>query len=337
EEPRRFNPKTEVMVSVARETMKPEAEVGEEIVTRLEVPSAFGRMAAQTAKQVIIQKIRSAEYDKVFDEFKDREKTVIMAAVQRQEGRNVLFDLGQATGMMPPEEQVPGERYAPGDRLKVFVMEVRATGRGPAVIVSRTHPEIVRQLFLSEIPEIGAGIVEIRGLAREAGSRSKVAVSSNQENVDPIGACIGQRGTRIQTIISELGGEKVDIIQYDEDSVNYIANALSPAKVVEIALDEEARIAEVIVNESQLSLAIGRGGQNVRLASKLTGWRINIKDMDEVSETVSVSDGPEAGEDAGDGVEDGIVDAGEGTDGGESGFAEGVPEEGTGNGNADAE
>jgi N utilization substance protein A len=283
EEVRRFNPKTEVMVSYARETLKEDAQIGEEIWTPLEVPDAFGRMAAQTAKQVIIQKIRDAEYEKVFGEFKDKERTLVTATVQRVEGRNVLFDLGGAAGIMPPEEQVKTERYSSGDRLKVFITEVRATNRGPAIIVSRTHPEIVRQLFLMEIPEIASGIVEMKGVSREAGSRSKVAVLTTQDNVDPIGACIGQRGTRIQTIISELGGEKVDIILFDEDPVTYIANALSPAKVVEIALDEDEREAEVIVNESQLSLAIGRGGQNVRLASKLTGWRINIKDLSEVT------------------------------------------------------
>ena len=184
---------------------------------------------------------------------------------------------------MPPEEQIPTERYAPGDRVKVFVTDVRMTTRGPEVVVSRAHPEIVRKLFTLEIPEVAAGVVKIHAIAREAGSRSKVAVSSTQENVDPIGSCIGQRGTRIQTIIGELGGEKVDIIQFDEDVTKFISNALSPAKVSRIELDEASRTADVIVPEDQLSLAIGKGGQNVRLASRLTGWKINIRESKEAA------------------------------------------------------
>ncbi len=292
EEEKKFNPKTEIMITEARNTLKKDAEIGEEIRTQLEVPAAFGRMAAQTAKQVITQKLREAERDKLFGEFKDKEHDLINATVQRREGRLVLIDLGRVTAVMPPEEQIPGERYNPGDRIKVFIIDVRLTSRGPEVVVSRSHPEIVRKLFTLEIPEVAAGVVQIQGIAREAGSRSKVAVSSTQDNVDPIGSCIGQRGTRIQTIIGELGGEKIDIIQYDADPVRYITNALSPAKVVEIALDEDNKIAEVIVNEDQLSLAIGKGGQNVRLASRLTAWRINIKSLSEVEGQVLVP--PEA-------------------------------------------
>ena len=291
-EEKKFNPKTEIMVTEARASLKKGAEIGEEIRTKLDVPAAFGRMAAQTAKQVITQKLREAERNKLFGEFKDKEKDLINATVQRREGRLVLIDLGRVTAVMPPEEQIMAERYAPGDRIKVFIIDVRLSSKGPEVIVSRAHPEIVRKLFTLEIPEVAAGVVLLKGIAREAGSRSKVAVASTQENVDPIGSCIGQRGTRIQTVIGELGGEKIDIIQYDDDAVKYITNALSPAKVVEIALDEDNRIAEVIVNEDQLSLAIGKGGQNVRLASRLTGWRINIKSLSEVAGQVLVP--PEA-------------------------------------------
>jgi len=282
EEEKKFNPKTEIMISEARATLKKTAEIGEEIRTQLEVPAAFGRMAAQTAKQVITQKLREAERSKLFNEFKEREHELINATVQRREGRLVLIDLGRVTAVMPPEEQIMSERYAPGDRVKVLITDVRLSSKGPEVIVSRAHPEIVRKLFTMEIPEAASGVVLIKGIAREAGSRSKVAVATTQENVDPIGSCIGQRGTRIQTIIGELGGEKIDIIQHDDDAVRFITNALSPAKVVEIALDEEAGIAEVIVSEDQLSLAIGKGGQNVRLASRLTGWKINIKSLSEV-------------------------------------------------------
>jgi N utilization substance protein A len=278
DEEKKFNPKTEVMISAARENLKKNAELGDEIRTQLEVPAAFGRMAAQTAKQVIIQKIREAERNKLFNEFKDREHELINATVQRREGRAVLIDLGRSTAILPPEEQIPTERYNSGDRVKVFVTDVRMTTRGPEIVVSRAHPEIVRKLFLLEIPEVASGVVQIHGIAREAGSRSKVAVSSSQENVDPIGSCIGQRGTRIQTVISELGGEKIDIIQFDADSAKFIGNALSPAKVTGIDLREDTHTADVRVPEDQLSLAIGKGGQNVRLASRLTGWKINIRE-----------------------------------------------------------
>jgi N utilization substance protein A len=279
EEVKRFNPKTEVMVSDARERLKPEAEIGEEIWTSLEVPSTFGRMAAQTAKQVIIQRLREAERNKMFSEFKDKERQLVNATVARVEGGRVLVDMGRATAVMPPEEQVRGERYTPGERIKVYVVDVRMTTRSPEIIVSRSHPEIVRKLFALEIPEVAAETVKIHGVAREAGSRSKVAVSSAEEGIDPIGSCIGQRGTRIQTIISELGGEKIDIIQHDEDPVRYVTNALSPARVAGMTLNQETKTATVMVPADQLSLAIGKSGQNVRLASKLTGWRIDIQEL----------------------------------------------------------
>ncbi len=275
---KKFNPKTEIMVTAARESLKKGAEIGEVIKTKLEVPAAFGRMAAQTAKQVITQKLREAERNKIFGEFKDRSGELVNATVQRREGRLVLIDLGRVTAVMPPEEQIASERYNSGDRLKVYITAVRMTTKGPEVVVSRAHPDIVRKLFTMEIPEVSGGIVKIEGVAREAGSRAKVAVSSTQANVDPVGSCIGQRGTRIQTVIAELGGEKVDIIPFDADPAKFIANALAPSKVVDVRLRERERAADVIVSTDQLSLAIGRGGQNVRLAARLTGWKLSINE-----------------------------------------------------------
>ena len=272
---KRFNPKTEMMISEAV-SIKPDVALGEMLRLELPVPGEFGRMAAQTAKQVITQKLREAERDNIFGEFKGREGEIVNATVQRREGRMVLVDLGRTTAIMPTEEQIANENYQPGQRIKVYIVAVNMTSRGPAVVVSRAHPDIIRKLFSTEIPECAAGSVKVRAVAREAGSRTKVAVSSDDPNVDPIGSCIGQRGTRIQTIISELGGEKIDVILYDEDAASYITKALAPAKVKEVRLDETTHTAEVFANADQLSLAIGKLGQNVRLASRLTAWRINI-------------------------------------------------------------
>ena len=279
---KRFNPKTEIMITEAQK-IKPDVLLAESVRMELPVPGAFGRMAAQTAKQVIIQKIREAERENTFTEFKGREGEIIIGLVQRREGRMVLVDLGRTTALMPTEEQIPTENYQPGMRIKVLITAVNMTTRGPAVIVSRAHPDIVRTLFRTEIPEVASGSVKMHSVAREPGSRSKVAVSSDDPNVDPIGSCIGQRGTRIQTIISELGGEKVDVILYEEDQASFIAKALAPAKVKEVKLDEAARTATVLASSDQLSLAIGKGGQNVRLASRLTGWRINVLDAAEIA------------------------------------------------------
>jgi len=272
---KRFNPKTEMMISEAK-TIKPDAELGEIIRRELEVPGEFGRMAAQTAKQVIIQKLREAERENVFTEYKGREGEIVNAIVQRKEGRTMLLDLGSTTAVMPLEDQIRGEHLAPGARVKVYVKSVTMTTRGPVVVVSRASEDIVRTLFETEIPEVASGAVRIHGVSREAGSRSKVSVSSDDDNIDPIGSCIGQRGTRIQTIISELGGEKVDVIQYSEDPEEYILHALSPAKISSVELDTENRVATVYADADQLSLAIGKSGQNVRLASKLTGWKIDV-------------------------------------------------------------
>ena len=272
---RRYNPKT--MLSLAEAiAWDAKAAVGQEVRKLLPTPEGYGRMAAQTEKQVIIQKIREAERNQVFTEFKSKEGELVSGVVQRVDGRAVFIDLGRMAAVLPPSEQAMGERLRLGERVKVFVKEVRETPRGPEMVVSRSHPEIVRRLFQLEVPEVAAKTVEIREVAREAGSRTKVAVAATDPNIDPIGSCVGQRGTRVQTIINELGGEKLDIIEYNSDPVHFIINALSPAKVARVELDEERHEAQAFVKEDQLSLAIGKGGQNVRLAGRLTGWRIDI-------------------------------------------------------------
>lgn len=252
--------------------------VGDEIKTDItpEQGTTFGRIAAQTAKQVIIQKLREAERNVLFTEFKAKERQLVTGIVQRIENSTVLVDLGKATGALFPSEQVKDEEHRIGQRLKVLILHVEPTTRGPKITLSRSHPDVVRRLFELEVPEIYNGTVEIKALAREAGSRSKVAVWSNQEGIDPIGACVGQRGSRVQTVMAELGGEKIDIIEWNEDPVKFVSNALSPAKVVNVSLDEETKEAKVGVMSEQLSLAIGKAGQNVRLAARLTGWKIDI-------------------------------------------------------------
>jgi len=236
-----------------------------------------GRIAAQTAKQVVMQRLREAERDIVFEEFIDKEGEVLTATVQRVESRWVTVDLGKAEAVMPPTEQSPFERYRPGQQLKFFVVQVGRTIRGPEIIVSRTHPDLLRRLFEVEVPEIFNGVIEIKAIAREPGARSKVAVSSNQEGVDAVGACVGLRGIRIQNVVNELLGEKIDVIEWDEDPIKFISNSLSPAVADRVDLDEEEESALVLVPDRQLSLAIGREGQNVRLAAKLTNWRIDIQ------------------------------------------------------------
>jgi len=294
EEIKKFNPKTEIMLSEAKE-LKKSAKIGEEIITELEVPEGYGRMAAQTAKQVIIQRIREAERDTIFNEFKDKENTIVSGIVQRREGRVVLIDLGQAVGVLIPEGQIEGENYYPGRRIKVFVSKVELTARGPEIVVSRSHPEIVRELFRTEVPEINNGSVEIKNIAREAGYRTKIAVSSKQDNIDPVGSCVGQRGSRVQTIINELEGEKVDIIEWSDDPEKFITNALSPAKVNSLDIDEENKTAVAHVKLDQYSLAIGRAGQNVRLAAKLTGWKIDVEGGDDqkLTKDAETADGGE--------------------------------------------
>lgn len=273
----KFNPKTDVMLSDAR-ILKMSAKVGDVMRTELPIPGEFGRMAAMTAKQVITQKLREAEREIIFNEFKGVEGTVITGTVQRFEGRIVLVDIGRTAGILKPEDQMSSDRYRSGDRIKVYVREVSLGPRGPQILLSRTHEALLRHLFEVEIPEIGEGTVEMKALAREAGARTKIAVSSRDAQIDPIGACIGQRGTRIQTIIAELAGEKIDVIEWSENPREFIKNALAPAKTVSVDLIEEERVANITVIADQLSLAIGRGGQNVRLASRLTGWKLNIQE-----------------------------------------------------------
>lgn len=258
--------------------IKKSAKVGDEIRTEItpKTGTSFGRIAAQTAKQVIIQKLREAERNVMFTEYKAKERQLITGVVQRLEKDTVLVDLGRATGVLFPSEQIRGEQYKIGSRVKVLILHVEPTAKGPKITLSRSHPDVVRRFFEIEVPEIYNGIIEIKAIAREAGSRSKIAVMSNQEGVDPIGACVGQRGTRVQTVMSELGGEKIDIIEWNEDEVKFIANALSPAKILNVELNEQIKEAKVGVMEDQLSLAIGKAGQNVRLAARLTGWKIDI-------------------------------------------------------------
>ena len=256
-----------------------EVELDDEV--KIEVtPENFGRIAAQSAKQVITQRIREAERKLVLDEFLSKKGTLITGIIQRRDERNVIVNIGKTDAIMPSREQIPGEYYKPGNRIRVFVLDVKETSRLPQVIVSQAHPEIVRELFELEVPEIEDGIVEIKSIAREAGFRTKLAVWSNDPSVDSVGACIGPRGSRIQTIVSELKNEKIDIVRYSEDPVEYIVNALSPARIVSVDIladDENRKEVFVIVPDDQLSLAIGREGQNVRLAHRLTGWKIDIK------------------------------------------------------------
>jgi len=252
------------------------AKAGDEIKIPLPKESDFGRIAAQTAKQVIIQRIREAERNMMFDEYKDREGEIINATVQQIEGRNVILSLGKANAILYPSEQVNEERYYIGQRLKVLVKEVSETSRGPQIVVSRSDENLIGGLFEIEVPEIAAGTVEIKSIAREAGSRTKIAVIATEEGIDPVGSCVGQRGTRVQAILAEIGEEKIDIVLWDEDVEQFIKNSLSPAKTRSISISSKDHKATVMVEEESLSLAIGKGGQNVRLASKLTDWGIDI-------------------------------------------------------------
>jgi transcription termination/antitermination protein NusA len=296
------DPVKEFTVEQAKEHEK-NAKIGDEIKIDI-TPKAgakFGRIAAQTAKQVIVQKIREAERGVMFSEYKAKERQLVSGMVQRVEGETVLVDLGKATGVLFPSEQIRGEKYSIGARVKVLILHVEPTAKGPKITLSRSHPDVVRRLFELEVPEIFNGIVEIKAIAREAGSRTKIAVWSAQEGVDAIGACVGQRGTRVQVIMSELSGEKIDIISWSEDTVKFIANSLSPAKILNVTLNEEGKEAKVGVLEDQLSLAIGKAGQNVRLAARLTGWKIDIIEEklgggEAKSEEVTASADPETSE-----------------------------------------
>lgn len=252
-------------------------------VVELEVtPKNFGRIAAQTAKQVVVQRIREAERGIIYEEFSNRESDIVTGIVQRIEQKNVYIDLGKAEAILAPSEQIPGEAYRHGDRLKTYIVEVKKTTKGPQILVSRTHPGLLKRLFELEVPEIHDGIVEIKSVAREPGLRSKISVHSRDEDVDPVGACVGHKGMRVQTIVNELRGEKIDIVKWNVDPAKYIANALSPAKVVSVDVNEVEKVSKVVVPDYQLSLAIGKEGQNARLAAKLTGWKIDIKSESQV-------------------------------------------------------
>ena len=247
-------------------------------------PEDFGRIAAQTAKQVVVQRIREAERDILFDEYSDRAGEIINGVVARTEGRTIFINMGKVEAVLPLSEQMPTDQYRVGERFKLYVVEVKKTPKSPHVVVSRSHPGLLRKLFELEVPEIAEHVVEIKSIAREAGHRSKVAVSSNQENVDPVGACVGHRGARVSAIIDELHGEKIDIVRFSDDVSRYLASSLSPARISEVRLDEESRSSTIIVPDSQQSLAIGKEGQNVRLAARLTGWRIDIRSESQMIE-----------------------------------------------------
>ncbi len=254
-------------------------------VVEIEVtPANFGRIAAQTAKQVVVQRIREAERGIIYEEYSNRSSDIMTGIVQRMEGHNVFIDLGKTEALLTPSEQIPTEHYNHNDRIKVYVVEVKRTNKGPQILVSRTHPGLLKRLFELEVPEIHDGMVEIKSVAREPGMRSKIAVYSADENIDPVGSCVGQKGQRVQAVVDELRGEKIDIVKWNEDPAKYIANSLSPAKVVSVAVNEEKKMSRVIVPDYQLSLAIGKEGQNARLAAKLTGWKIDIKSESQAAE-----------------------------------------------------
>ena len=266
---------TEITRDDARENLDPDAEVGDELLSKLD-SSVFGRIAAQAAKQNIVQRVRDAEREIVYNEFKGREGQLVNGIVQRFEKRNIIVNLGRTDAILPEKEQVPRERYRQGDRIRAYIVSVEITSRGPQIVLSRTHPGMLIQLFAQEVPEIYEGIVEVKGAAREPGGRAKIAVVSHDLDVDPVGACVGMKGTRVQSVVQELRGEKIDIVHWIPDQAEYVCRALAPAKVAKIIIDDDDHTMEVVVPDDQLSLAIGRKGQNVRLASRLTGWRIDV-------------------------------------------------------------
>lgn len=282
----RFDPEKHIMIDTAR-MIKKDVQTGEELVFPLENKDDFGRIAAQTAKQVIIQKVREAEKESALAEFGQKEGDIVLGHVQRFERGNLYIDLGRVTGVMPYDEQIPGERFKPGERIRALLLEVDETARGVFLKLSRSHPDFLANLFAIEAPELQTGVVEVKAIAREAGARSKIAVYANDQHIDPVGSLVGQRGVRVSTVMSELGGEKIDIIEWSEDPITFIEDALSPAQVLSVTIaqapseagtgtDDTRGHAIVEVTPDQQSLAIGRGGQNVRLAAKLTGWKLDI-------------------------------------------------------------
>lgn len=301
----RFNEEHHILIEDAKK-IKSDAKLEEEIIFPLDAKEDYGRIAAQTAKQVIIQKIREAERGAIIDEYGSKEGEIVNGFVQKVERGIVYVDFNRATGIILPEEQIPGESYRRGERIRAYLYSVEETPRGVNLKLSRTHPELIEGLFAMEAPEIASGVVEIKSIAREAGSRSKIAVYSNDEHVDPVGSCVGQKGVRVTTVMSELGGEKIDIIPWSSDMKEYIASALSPAHALDIEISESEHKAVVEVAADQLSLAIGKGGQNVRLAAKLTGWRIDIKGVE--GEVVSSDNTEEELDDVS--LDGGLVDDG---------------------------
>ncbi|MDQ5969048.1 MAG: transcription termination/antitermination protein NusA [Patescibacteria group bacterium] len=271
-----YNPEHHIMIGDARR-IKKDVVLGEEMVFPLEAQDDYSRIAAQTAKQVIMQKIREAEKVSVMAEYGKREGEIVTGTVQRIERGNVFIDMGRATGLLPYEEQIPGERFGQGERVRAYLYRVEESGKGVFLRLSRSHPKLLEKLFEAEAPEIANGTVLIKSVAREAGSRTKIAVGTTDSHIDPVGSMVGQRGVRVSTVMSELGGEKIDIIEWSEDPKKFIEDALSPAKALSVTLNEQEKQATVVVSEEQQSLAIGKGGQNVRLAAKLTGWKIDIQ------------------------------------------------------------
>ncbi len=279
--------RTEISLVEAK-AMDPRYQLEDEVFERV-TPKNFGRIAAQTAKQVVVQRIREAERGIIYESFLDKEDDIITGLVQRWEQKNLLIDLGKTEAILPPAEQMPNEIYKQGERIKVYVMEVKRTTKGPQIFVSRNHSGLLKRLFELEVPEIYDGTVEIKSVSREAGQRSKIAVSSRDSNVDPVGACVGPKGVRVQNVVNELKGEKIDIVKWDEDPEKYVANALSPSKVTSVLIREANKVASVVVPDYQLSLAIGKEGQNARLAAKLTNWKIDIKSESQAAEAVKES------------------------------------------------
>jgi N utilization substance protein A len=270
------DPETQISLEQARRELDEEAEPGDSLGMRIDAAS-FGRIAVQTAKQIIIQKVKDAERDKIYDEYKDKKSQIASGFVQRFEGGSIVVNLGRAEAVIPPSEQVHRETYKRGDRIRAYIVDVKKISKGPQIVLSRTHPGFLRALFEIEVPEISEGFIEIVNVAREPGNRSKISVRTLDKDIDPVGACVGMRGSRVQSVVQELKGEKIDIVPFSEDSVKYICSALSPAKVSKVFMYEDERSMEVIVPDDQLSLAIGRSGQNVRLAVRLTGWKIDVK------------------------------------------------------------
>lgn len=278
-----IDPKTGKISVFSQEWIEKEGEEPELVEEEI-TPENFGRIAAQTAKQVILQRIREAEREKMYQEYIDREGDIVTGIVEQSDQRYTLVNLGRVEALLPPTEQVPTERYDHGTRLKTYIVEVRRTTKEPQIIVSRTHPSLLRRLFELEVPEIYEGYVEIKSVAREPGYRSKIAVASRDASIDPVGACVGPKGSRVRMVVSELRGEKIDVVEWNEDPAKFVANALSPAKVKDVKINEEEHTAAVVVPDNQLSLAIGKEGQNARLAAKLTGWRIDIKSESQAKE-----------------------------------------------------